>query len=188
MNLSKAVRELVGRSLADDRGVSAVEFALIFPVMLLLLAGMLETNEALTVHRKLQQVSSTVSDLIAQQGLMTQAQVDLTLSGAASMLAPYDTTDLKIVLSVINVSATKQTVAWSRGYHTGAELAGSPAGFEVPAALVVPGIQIVAVKVDYNFVTAFSNLFEAFFGRKGYAMEDTMYERPRLGDNVELHN
>ena len=188
MNLSKIARERIRLALADDRGVSAIEFAIIFPIILILLAGMLEVNEALTVHRKLRQVSSTVSDLIAQQSLITPAQVDLTLRGAASMLAPYDITNLKIVLSVIDVAPTKQTVAWSKAYHTTAELAGSPAGFEVPASLAVSGVQIVAVKVDYSFATAFSYLFGAFIGPNGYVMQDRMYERPRLGDNVELHN
>lgn len=186
MNPSDAAHRQGRLSLADDRGVSAVEFALIFPVILLLLAGMVEINEALTVHRKLRQVSSTVSDLIAQQSLITPAQVDLTLGGAASMLLPYDTTNLQIVLSLIDVSEEGQTIAWSRGYHAAAEHEGAVASFEVPATLAVAGSQIVAVKVDYSFRTAFSNLFEAFFEHSGYAMQDRMYERPRLGDSIEF--
>lgn len=186
MNLSKVIRGRARLLLTDDRGVSGVEFAFVFPLMLLLLVGMLETNEALTVHRKLLQVSSTVSDLVAQQSTVTQAQVDLTLSGAASMLAPYDSTSLKIVLSVINVTTTKQTVAWSKGYHTAAETVGSVASFSVPAALAVPGVQTVAVKVNYSFATPFSKLFAIFFGTNGYGMQDFMYERPRVGDSIAL--
>ncbi|MEO8683323.1 MAG: TadE/TadG family type IV pilus assembly protein [Devosia sp.] len=184
MNLSKGDRELSRRFLADDRGVSGIEFAFVFPLILLLLVGMLETNEALTVNRKLLQVSSTVSDLIAQQSTISPAQADLTLSGAASMLTPYDTTSLKIILSVINVTATKQTIAWSRGYHVQAETVGSVASFAVPAALAVPGVQTVAVKVTYSFVSPFSSLFAIFFGTNGYGMQDFMYERPRIGDSI----
>jgi Flp pilus assembly protein TadG len=184
MNLSRGHRALSRRFLADDRGVSGIEFAFVFPLILLLLVGMLETNEALSVNRKLLQVSSTVSDLIAQQSTITPAQADLTLSGAASMLAPYDTTSLKIILSVINVTTTKQTVAWSRGYHVQAETVGSVASFAVPAAIAVPGVQTVAVKVTYSFKSPFSSLFAVFFGTNGYGMQDFMYERPRVGDTI----
>jgi len=187
MNPFEAIRGRARRLLTDDRGVSGVEFAFVFPLMLLLLVGMLETNEALTVHRKLLQVSSTVTDLIAQQSLISSAQVDLTLSGAASMMSPYDTSSLKIVLSVINVSASKQTIAWSRGYQTAAETAGSVASFSVPAALAVVGVQTVAVKVNYSFASPFSSLFAVFFGTNGYGMQDFMYERPRLGDSIGLN-
>lgn len=170
----------------DQSGVSAVEFALIAPVILLLLIGLVETNEALTIHRKLRHVSSTVTDLIAQQSLLSSSQASLTLSGAASMMAPYDTSELDIVLTVIDVATNKQTVAWSRGYQVAPEQAGDAAGFPVPAALVTVGTQMVAVRVNYNFSTVFTNLFASVLGRDRYFMEDRMYARPRRGEKVEL--
>ena len=66
--------------LRDDRGVSAVEFALIVPIVLILLIGMVYINEALTVHRKLRQVTFAAADLIAQQDAVTRQNVELTLA------------------------------------------------------------------------------------------------------------
>lgn len=170
----------------DDHGVSAVEFALILPVILILLIGMVDINEALTVYRKMRQISSTVSDLVAQRSEVTTAEITMTLQGSASLLAPYDTANLDIVLSVVNVAQQGQTVAWSRAYQTGAEMTGAIPGFPVPAALVENGVQIVAVRVDYTFETLFSGLLEGILGRSGYVMQDTMYERPRVGDAIVL--
>ncbi len=170
----------------DDQGVSAVEFALILPVILVLLIGMVDINEGLTVYRKMRQISSTVSDLVAQRSEVTAAEVTMTLQGSASLLAPYDTTDLDIILSVVNVTALGQTVAWSRAYQTGAETAGAAPRFPVPGALAENGVQVVAVRVDYTFDTLFSGLLEGILGRSGYVMQDTMYERPRVGDTIVL--
>jgi Flp pilus assembly protein TadG len=171
----------------DDHGVSAVEFALIAPVILVLLIGMVDANEALTVYRKMRQISSTVTDLVAQRSEITPAEITMTLEGSASLLAPYDTTNLDIVLSVLDVTAQGQTVAWSRAYQTGAEATGSEPDFPVPEVLAEIGVQIVAVRVDYTFDTLFSGLIEGFLGRSGYTMQDTMYERPRVGDEIDLN-
>lgn len=170
----------------DDRGVSAVEFALIVPLILVLLIGMVDINEALTVYRKMRQISSTVTDLVAQRSEVSPAEVTMTLAGSASLLAPYDTTDLDIVLSVVNVKPTGQTIAWSRAFQATAEPAGTQPDFPVPADLAENGVQVVAVRVDYRFDTLSSVLLEGILGRSGYVMQDTMYERPRVGDEVVL--
>jgi len=171
----------------DDRGVSAVEFALILPVIVVLLIGMVDVNEGLTVYRKMRQISSTATDLVAQRSEVTPAEITMILQGSASLLAPYDTTDLDIVLSVLTVEQQGQTVAWSRAYQTGAETAGATPGFPVPDELAEVGTQFVAVRVDYTFDTLLSGLLERILGRSGYVMQDTMYERPRLGDEIELN-
>jgi Flp pilus assembly protein TadG len=171
----------------DDHGVSAVEFALIVPIILLLLIGMVDINEALTVYRKMRQISSTVTDLVAQRSELTPAEVTMILSGSASLLAPYDTADLDIVLSVLNVAPAGQTVAWSRAYQTTTETVGTEPDFPVPAKLAENGVQVVAVRVDYKFNTLSSGLLQGILGRSGYVMQDTMYERPRVGDEIVLN-
>lgn len=170
----------------DQSGVSAVEFALILPIILILLVGLVDTNEALIVHRKMRQVTSTVADLIAQSEQLTTSQVDLTLTGAASLLSPYPLTSLHIVVSVLDVTETEQTVNWSRAYNDTAEQAGAPAGFAAPDELTEPGIQMIAVRADYTLTTIFSPLMAGMTGRDGHYMVDRMYERPRISDAIEL--
>ncbi len=56
-----------GRRFAGDRkGVSAVEFALILPLMLALYFGGIELGDALTIKRKVTRVTSSLSDLVTQ--------------------------------------------------------------------------------------------------------------------------
>jgi Flp pilus assembly protein TadG len=170
----------------DERGVSAVEFALIVPVVLILLIGMVYINEALTVHRKLRQVSFAAADLIAQQDRVTEADVQLTLAGAASLLSPYDTTSLQLVLSVIAAEDGEQSVVWSRAYQATPETVGEEPAFPVPEELVLDGVQTVAVRADYTYSSIFSELAQLFTSGGDLAMRDHMYERPRISDEISI--
>ena len=54
------------RIVRDRRGVSAVEFALILPTMILLYVGVAEIGNAITIYRRTSTVASTAADLTAQ--------------------------------------------------------------------------------------------------------------------------
>lgn len=172
--------------LRDDRGVSAVEFALIVPIVLILLIGMVYINEALTVHRKLRQVTFAAADLVAQQDTVTEGDVALTLAGAASLLAPYDTSSLNLVLTVISVEAGEQSVVWSRAYRATPETAGATPAFPVPDDLALDGVQTVAVRADFTYHSVFSELAGLFTQGGDLPMRDHMYERPRISDAIAL--
>ncbi|MEO5808353.1 TadE/TadG family type IV pilus assembly protein [Devosia sp.] len=172
---------------ADQRGVSAIEFALLLPVLMLLLAGTFDLCQALTINRKMRQISSTVADLVAQRSTISAADVSTLLAGAATILVPNDTTNLKIVLSIVDVTNGIQTINWSKAYQTTALGAGIVNPNPVPVAIAENGIQMVSVKVDYQFTTIFSSYLQGVLGRIGYSMSDTLYERPRVGDSIILN-
>jgi Flp pilus assembly protein TadG len=92
--LAPAIR----RFRSDKRGVSAVEFALILPVMLLLYAGTVEISEALSVDRKVNQLSATVGDLVAQRMTMNTTEINNIFDAATAIMEPYDTSEVAIRL------------------------------------------------------------------------------------------
>ena len=56
------------RIAADRRAVSAVEFALLLPLMLTLFIGGNEVSQAMTIYRKISRTGSTLGDLAASIG------------------------------------------------------------------------------------------------------------------------
>ncbi|OYX13649.1 MAG: pilus assembly protein TadE, partial [Brevundimonas diminuta] len=56
------------RLLRDRRGVSAVEFALIAPVMITIYFGLIEFSQGYMAERRASHVASMVADLVAQSG------------------------------------------------------------------------------------------------------------------------
>ena len=55
------------RGLLNDRsGLAAVEFAMVFPIMVVMYFGVVEFSSAIAVDRKATQVARTLSDLTSQ--------------------------------------------------------------------------------------------------------------------------
>ena len=50
----------------DERGVSAVEFAMLLPLMLTLYLGGVEVSQGVSIDRKVTLTARTVADLVAQ--------------------------------------------------------------------------------------------------------------------------
>ena len=94
------------RLLRDRRGVAAVEFAMILPVMLLLYIGIIDVSRGVIASRKLNLLSRTISDLVSQQPT-TNAVPIATLSNiftaAAAIMQPYGSTGLTMTVSAVDI-------------------------------------------------------------------------------------
>ena len=107
------------RSLAslagDQRGVAAVEFALIAPLMVLVYFGMADLTEGLMANRMVGHVASTVGDLAAQSSAVTPAQVTDIFAIGQQMLSPFPAAGLKIRVTSVTADANDvPKVDWSQ--------------------------------------------------------------------------
>jgi len=59
-------RRSLRRFLADKRGVSAIEFAMLLPLMVTLYLGGAEVSQAIAIDRKMTLVARTLADLTSQ--------------------------------------------------------------------------------------------------------------------------
>ena len=169
-----------GRFAKDDRGVTLVEFALVLPVLLILLIGLVEFGEAFTVTRKLQTAASTVSDLVSQQASVSTATLDDIKLVADEIIKPYGTAPLGLViLSVVADADNTTTVAWS--YPSTAYAAG--AAYSLPqAGLTEPNSSIIVVEATYDFTPTISQ----FLG--SYTIAERAYFKPRFSNSVAMAN
>jgi Flp pilus assembly protein TadG len=78
----------------DVRGVSAIEFAFIAPILIVLYMGMAEVTSALMAARKASHAVSAVGDLVAQQQAMTTSTMANIFQGADDIMTPFPTTGL----------------------------------------------------------------------------------------------
>ena len=65
-------RRPIRRLLRDKRGVSAVEFAMLLPLMVTLYLGGVEVSQAVAIDRKVTLVARSLGDLVAQATTVTQ--------------------------------------------------------------------------------------------------------------------
>lgn len=174
------------RRLARDRsGTSGVEFAIVLPILLLLLVGTVDLGHALTVSRKIDEIASTTGDMISQQGSWTKSDVANLLSGASFILQPYDTTGLTITVAVDDISSSgNATVNWSAALNTSALNYGATTPVDVPSQIKEAGVQVVVTQVQYKLTTPVSALFASFTGTDGYSFDRHFFNRPRAGDTI----
>ena len=161
------------RTLPDDRsGLSAVEFALIVPVMIALYFGAVELSNALTVDRRVTSVASTVADLAAQAEEVTKNDVEDMFKAARAIMNPYDSNGVSIVLtSVVADEDNETTVDWSCSNGGGAtHTPGSD--YTLPPNLTQPFTSVIVAEVAYTYsppivkyITTPLNLTETFYLR-----------------------
>lgn len=183
------------RLISDQRGVAAVEFAFVAPIMLSLYFVTMEVSQAIEVNKKVSRVGSMVADLITQQQAISVSEVDGVLKIGESILQPYNRSSGTIIITAIEMTtdATPQVkVAWSRKLVDGTTKVADPKGTPttVPPALLTPGGFLIRVDSNLNYkpVIAWAAEDKPALGLAAafdsIAMTETYYLRPRQSSTV----
>lgn len=86
------------RYLLDRRGVAAVEFGLVAPIMLLMLVGTIEASRAVSVDRRFTLVTAMVADLVSREKALTSDDVTKIYGIVDHIMKPYDSSKLKMAI------------------------------------------------------------------------------------------
>ena len=102
----------------DSRGIAAVEFALIVPLLLALYLGTIEAATLYSADHKVATIASTMGDLVSREkGEISTTTLDTYFEAAETILRPYATTGLGQVVSLVSVDEDGVAkVKWSRGH------------------------------------------------------------------------
>jgi Flp pilus assembly protein TadG len=184
-NLVQVVHEftgLAGRLRRDERGVSAVEFAMLLPLMLTMYLGTVEVSQGIGASRKLSLTTRAVADLVSQVSSINNADMTNSLNAAATVMAPYSTSNLKVVVSSVTIDSTgKATVAWSEQLNSTARAKGST--ITLPTALNVANSSLIFSEVQYDYKPTIGYIISGTI-----SLKDQIYMRPRLSDQVTRVN
>ncbi len=168
------LRRLVG----DERGVSAVEFAMLLPLMLSLYLGAVELSQGIGADRKVTLTARTIGDLVSQVSSINTADMNNALAAASSVMVPYPVANLKVTVSSIKIDANGvATVDWSDALNTTARTKGS--AVTLPAALKVPSTWLIWSEVQYTYKPVVGYVVSGTL-----TLKDHIYMRPRLSDSV----
>lgn len=175
----------VRRLTREESGLSSLEFALLMPVIVMLFAATLDLGEALMVNRRINQIATTTSDIVAQEPDWTDQQLKTLVDGSTSILEPFVTNPAKVQISILNVdSAGKATVGWSYGYNTAALAAGSASPVTIPKNIAESGVQIVVTVVNFEMTTTFTSLLSKVTGLSSYQLDSSALARPRISNTI----
>jgi Flp pilus assembly protein TadG len=86
--LKMFITQRLFRFAKDERGVSALEFAMVLPLMVTLYLGGVAVSQGISIDRKVTLASRTVADLTSQVSNVTPADVTELLKAAGAILPP----------------------------------------------------------------------------------------------------
>ena len=170
------------RFLADKRGVSAVEFAMLLPLMVTLYLGGVEVSSAVAIDRKMTLVARTLADLTAQATTVSETDLSNIKAAATAIIAPFDSTKIGITISSVIVDAQKVAkIKWSDK---------NASGTVRTAGDVVSVNDTLKTSSTYPIYLIWAEASYAYTPTIGYVMTgtknltDQIYMRPRLSDCV----
>jgi Flp pilus assembly protein TadG len=187
--LLPSLRSSVARLARDNRGNSAIEFAMIVPLMLVMFFGTIEFSSAVAVDRKLSLVSQGLADLVSRYATVTDTDITNFFKIGDAMLTPYSSTLLKTTITEIYIDPSSGVgrSQWSNGDAPYAD----KATVAVPANLIARDASNKVIAGQYLILAETSYVYKPTIGYVmgigGVSLSDKMYMRPRLASCV-LYN
>ncbi len=160
----------------DDSGMAAIEMAFIFPVMIIMLVGLIDVTDGMSANRKVTITANTLGDLVSQEpGTTTKANLDGIFTAAIETMVPYDGSGVGLeIFTFRKVGANAPAIEWQ--YRQGASCGAVPGVTADMDDLMSQGNDLIISRTCYDFSYILGTLFT---GNENFTMTDEMTLRPR---------
>jgi Flp pilus assembly protein TadG len=160
------------RAARDNRGVSAVEFALLAPVMIGLYFGCAEIANGVGADRKVSLISAALANLTAQVTTISTSDMTNIFDASSAIIAPYSSSNLRMTVTCIKIDANRvATVKWSQT-RGGTANSGS---MTIPSALAVANSTLILSEASFAYTPTVGYTISGTL-----TLSDKMYMSPRI--------
>jgi len=163
------------------KGSVSVEAALVLPVLMGILIGMVEMSNYIEVTRKAMSAAQTVADLVAQDSSHTDATLAQTRAAAKLILNPFpvDATSLSVTIASIGFDDNGDVEPlWQDPYE--GSIVGDP---NDAADLGDPTESVIMVTLTYTYDSPFGFLFT-----DNRTLNETAFARPRIARRIAFND
>jgi Flp pilus assembly protein TadG len=179
VSFASAARQRLRRFAADQDGVSAVEFAMLLPLMITLYLGGVEISQAVSADRKTTLVAHTVGDLISQVTCLVPADMTNVFNAAKAVLYPYGVNNLKVIATRVDMDSTgRATVMWSNTLGGATARSGDVSSL-IPTTLKAPSTSLIWAEATYTYRPTIGYVITG-----SLTLNDKIFLRPRLSSVV----
>lgn len=151
----------------DERGVSAVEFAMLAPVLIAFYFGMAEFCQGFMAQKRMGHVSAMVADLVAQEETISTTSLGDIFSIGGLIMKPFPTAPLQQRVSSVTRTSGVARVDWSRGDGMAPRDVNST--ITLPDQLISDGESVIVSEATYDYdspvdyfmpgITRFSHIY-----------------------------
>lgn len=207
LGLMRRIRRRAGQYAEDTEGLALVEFAFLFPFLVMILMTIITLSHMMMVDRKVTITAQAAADLIAQRQAMDDSDVNDVRLAAELMMQPFAS---NFDISVAHVPFDETTgvpdmsdgAAW-RAIINGADQLGAseveamadgsnvsaPAGV-TPGPMGTPGDAMIMLRMNYRY----QSILVGDFNILGIGIPAVItftkftYSRPRLNRQITASN
>lgn len=145
------MKRLCARLGRDRRGMVAIEFAIMFPVLLTMLIGSFEITYALLAEAKLRTMTHAMAGLIARQSSLDAATISDICTAGALMMKPLSQSALSATITSVSQSGSTIAVDWQDGSCGSDAPTVSDAVSTVTSLLGSDGDSAIVVRASFSF-------------------------------------
>jgi Flp pilus assembly protein TadG len=134
----------------DRRGIAAIEFAVLLPLLIILYLGTFEVGQGIAINLNNNLAARTVADLASQYTSISNSDMSNILGASTTVMAPYPTQPFSVTVSQVTVDAKgNATVAWSDALNGTARSPGQ--SVTLPAGLNTPNTSLIWGETKYVY-------------------------------------
>lgn len=175
----------------DRKGVAAVEFAYIAPLLILALFGTIEVSRAVLMHKKFQRVSAMIGDLVSREqtvgsapGGALQAINGMMLS-AEQVMYPFSTNGLRVKVNSLRAKsndATQTRSEWTYDSKLNTAVSSCTNKAMPASGMINAGNTAIVVESTYVYAPLLKDLVPGF--KSTLTWNDTITHSPRKASCV----
>ncbi|MBB2687153.1 pilus assembly protein [Rhizobium sophoriradicis] len=173
------------RLIRERQGAGAIEFAILFPVLVMLYIGAFEITIGLSVSKRATRAAGSIADLVTQQQSVTKSTLAEMRSVATAIFVPYNSSSLSLKITGITVDASANaTVLWSWAQDGSVPYAKNAAVSDIPSDMKTANSFLVRSELSIPY-TMF--LFAPNFmpdGVRTINISRSYFYRQRQGDSI----
>ncbi|MBY9066535.1 pilus assembly protein [Hyphomonas sp. WL0036] len=165
--------------LRNEDGVSAVEFAFIAPLLVLIFFGCIELSLLMRADRRVTATAASLGDLTSRLASVSDDDMHELYNAAAVLMQPYSASDTRMrITSIVDSGDGQKKVAWSDGYKMTPRVVDSVV--DVPSGIVPSPGSVILTEVEYDYRDGITVVIDS-----SMTLSDTFYLRPRRVSKIE---
>lgn len=134
----------------EKKGLAALEFAILAPMMIFVLFGSIDLLDMLDTNRRVENAAASLADVVARDTEITDDEVDGFWAALDTLMFPNEGVDVDMRITSVSVqSSTTAVVVWSEGQGLAPRLSNSTVA--LPAGMMMPGTSIIFAEAEMEY-------------------------------------
>jgi Flp pilus assembly protein TadG len=176
------LQRLYRRFAASTRGVAAIEFAMVAPVLATMFLASFDGGRAIAAYMKLRAATYALASITNQYSTIQSTDMTSIVGATATVMAPYATTASNPVIAISQIfinSNGNATISWS--YSQGGTARAKGSSITLPAtALQIKSSYVILAEASYTFTPLFG-----LFSSAAMTFSDNLYVTPRISTCIK---